>query len=544
MAYNELEALLCQFDERDLLRLVPGDVERALRRLVPPDASSDPAWLPKLVLASHGTALFRRQDARKGLFRTLPAEELRLLAEEMCARSYEQAEDNALALSGLRWFPGSPVATLIARRFPVPYAFLPHASTPTPDVESLTVRRELPPLHDYQSELCEQLVRLFEQPGARALLQMPTGAGKTRTIVEALVRVFSGSLGSRSIVWLAHAEELCDQAADTIQHVWSEKGQDAARLVRFYGTHEPASYAVQGSVVVASLQKAYARLRAKSPFVRDLRSTAAAVVLDEAHRALAPSFQEVTEALVGPLGVLVGLSATPGRGIGRDMENKQLARMFDDRLVSPRGEDALVARLQKEGVLARLRRRLIETGTEVVPDENELESVRLGFDYGPGVLRILGNDQQRNGILVEIVEGEVRQGRPTLLFACTVAHARILSAALNLRGIPAAHIDGEMDRTDRYHAIEGFRDGRIDVLTNFGVLTTGFDAPRTRTVVVARPTTSAVLYGQMIGRALRGPRMGGGEEAWVVDVQDNLARFGRLAEVYDAFERFWGVDDS
>ena len=96
-----------------------------------------------------------------------------------------------------------------------------------------------------------------------------------------------------------------------------------------------------------------------------------------------------------------------------------------------------------------------------------------------------------------------------------------------------------MRRGVRKAAIEGFRSGDFDVLVNYGVLTTGFDAPRIRTVVVTRPTTSLVLYSQMIGRGLRGPNMGGGAECNLIDIKDNFTAFGDIDAVYNYFEDYW-----
>jgi len=89
----------------------------------------------------------------------------------------------------------------------------------------------------------------------------------------------------------------------------------------------------------------------------------------------------------------------------------------------------------------------------------------------------------------------------------------------------------------RRFLIEEFRAGRVSVLCNYGVLTTGFDAPRVRAVVVARPTTSPVLYEQMIGRGLRGPRFGGTDECLVIDVLDNIRFGGHVA--YMRYDEYW-----
>ena len=81
--------------------------------------------------------------------------------------------------------------------------------------------------------------------------------------------------------------------------------------------------------------------------------------------------------------------------------------------------------------------------------------------------------------------------------------------------------------------------GEIDVLLNFGVLSTGFDAPNVRTVVIARPTTSVILYSQMLGRGLQGPKMGGTAQCTLVDVRDHFGRFGDLSSLYLRFQPYW-----
>ena len=78
------------------------------------------------------------------------------------------------------------------------------------------------------------------------------------------------------------------------------------------------------------------------------------------------------------------------------------------------------------------------------------------------------------------------------------------------------------------------------VMFNYGVLTAGFDAPRTRCVIIARPTTSLVLYSQMAGRAMRGPRAGGNRTAEIMTVADTyLPGFGSVTDAFTNWEDLW-----
>ena len=89
---------------------------------------------------------------------------------------------------------------------------------------------------------------------------------------------------------------------------------------------------------------------------------------------------------------------------------------------------------------------------------------------------------------------------------------------LRAENIKAAVISGKTKAATRRQIISDFKNGRIQVLCNCEVLTTGFDAPLVTHIVMARPTLSKVLYEQIIGRGLRGKQFGGTEECVILDV--------------------------
>ncbi|MFZ4434740.1 MAG: DEAD/DEAH box helicase, partial [Microthrixaceae bacterium] len=111
---------------------------------------------------------------------------------------------------------------------------------------------------------------------------------------------------------------------------------------------------------------------------------------------------------------------------------------------------------------------------------------------------------------------------PVVVFAGSVLHAQQLAVALNDEGISARPVWGELSQWARRHAIEEFRSNRVRVLTNYNVLSEGFDAPRTRAVVIARLVQSDGLFLQMLGRGMRGPRNGGTSECMLVTTGERL----------------------
>ena len=85
----------------------------------------------------------------------------------------------------------------------------------------------------------------------------------------------------------------------------------------------------------------------------------------------------------------------------------------------------------------------------------------------------------------------------------------------------------------RRRMVEEFRSGKIRALVNYNVFGEGFDAPKTRAIIVARPVYSPNLYFQMIGRGLRGMKNGGDERCLVLNVQDNIENFQRVLAFSD-----------
>ena len=93
--------------------------------------------------------------------------------------------------------------------------------------------------------------------------------------------------------------------------------------------------------------------------------------------------------------------------------------------------------------------------------------------------------------------------------------------------------------------IDEFRSKHINVITNYELLSTGFDAPKVDVVMITRPTFSSVLYSQMIGRGLRGTAMGGTESCQVIEVIDNIDGYPDTSVLFEEFEEIFrtNLDD-
>lgn len=401
---------------------------------------------------------------------------------------------------------------------------------------------DFPKLHDYQRDIVANLVALLNSPTPkRGMLAMPTGSGKTRVAAEAVIQILEGRHGAAPVLWIAQTEELCEQAVQSWTFLWSRVGpKKPLTISRFWGEHEATPVTETHQLVVATdaklhrtlEQHAYAWLR-----------TPEIVLVDEAHTSLSPRYTDILR-MLGLTATrterpLIGLTGTPFRGHSSE-ETRRLALRYDsnrlDKGVFRNGDP--YAELQEINVLARVRMRELNGG-EIELDEQEISTVEMGLLPKAAEQR-LADDIGRTRMLVGEIAALPRDW-PVLLFATSVDHARLMAAKLRGRGISAAAIDANTPGGTRRKVVQDFRDGRVRVLSNYGVLTQGFDAPATRAVVVARPTYSPNVYQQMIGRGLRGTLNGGKDECLIINVRDNIVNYGKdLA--FRAFDRLWSEE--
>jgi superfamily II DNA or RNA helicase len=348
------------------------------------------------------------------------------------------------------------------------------------------------------------------------------------------------------VVWLAHSEELCDQAADEFAAVWSNVGNRSVQICRLYGTHEFQAQEASDGLVVAGFSKLYHRARSDPAFVGLVGARSSLVVVDEAHQAIAPTYRLILEVLLDPHPetALLGLSATPGRTWSDIAKDEELSHFFARRKVTLKvdGYSNPVDYLVAEGYLARLSfNRMPFTWTGELRSD-EAAAIEAGFEIPGSVLGRLAADEQRSLAILRRCEALLSSHSRVIAFATTVEHAELLAGALCLRGHRAAAVTGRTAPDERRRILSEFKadDHQPSIVCNFGVLTTGFDAPRTSAALIARPTRSLVLYSQMVGRAARGPRAGGNERAEIVTVADTgLPGFGDMASAFANWEDVW-----
>lgn len=351
-------------------------------------------------------------------------------------------------------------------------------------------------LRDYQREAIDAVFQAWYDGMRRPAIVLPTGAGKT-VVFSALVKEWRGSLvpgdwyldrGKRVII-LAHRDELVDQAIAKLRAVMP--GVSVGKV-------KATDREVDADVMVCSVQTLAPNVGKLLPYAMLAAGPIGLIITDECHHAAAASYQKIYDAF--PDALQLGVTATMARGDGVG-----LGKVWED-VVYRRS----ILWMISKGYLTDVRTKRIDL------KELDLGGVKASRgDWQAGDLGQALMEAEADTAIARAYK-EHAGDRQGIVFTPTVQTAWAACQKLNSAGIAAYAVSSETPREARQTAYEEFRTGRAQVLVNCMVLTEGFDAPWAEVAVIARPTQSAPLYTQMVGRVLR--PWPGKKEALVLDL--------------------------
>lgn len=331
--------------------------------------------------------------------------------------------------------------------------------------------------YSYQREILEGLeAERVVHDRWNNLVVMATGTGKT--VVSALDyrRLQTAGTADR-LLFIAHREELLIQSMSTFRHVLRQG--DFGEL--FVGGQRPREW----RHVFASVQSlAQLDLSELDPTHFDM------VIVDEFHHAEAATYRRLLEHLKPK--VLLGLTATPERTDGADVRT-----WFD-------GRTAVELRLWEaldQGLLAPFQYFGLH-------DDVALEQVRWKRGRGYDVTELTNvytGDDHRVRLILQAVRNKVEDpGRMRALgFCVSIQHAQFMAERFNAAGIPSRAITSQTSREDRAAALAALRERQVNVLFAVDLFNEGLDIPAVDTVLFLRPTESATVFLQQLGRGLR-----------------------------------------
>lgn len=333
--------------------------------------------------------------------------------------------------------------------------------------------------HGYQQTMLDTLTAEREHGHTKNLVVAPTGVGKTMVAAFDYARMESEAQpGSPPrLLFVAHRDRLLDQSLTAFRHVL----KDTAFGEKLVGGARPQ----KGDHVFASIQSLNAggRIDALDPQHYEV------VIVDEFHHAEAPTYERLLEH-VRPR-ILVGLTATPERHDGKDVR-----RWFD-------GRTAYEMRLWNAlelGLLAPFHYFGIHDGQDL----SHVRFTRGRYDEAELSALYTGNDVRVALVLKEI--GRV-MGDPAAIralgFCVSVEHARFMARRFTEAGVASVAVTGDSSREERESAIHSLEKGELKALFTVDLFNEGVDIPSVDTVLFLRPTESATVFLQQLGRGLR-----------------------------------------
>ncbi|MFO0665374.1 MAG: DUF3427 domain-containing protein [Polyangiaceae bacterium] len=329
----------------------------------------------------------------------------------------------------------------------------------------------------YQREILDRLDAERTLHGRRRnLLVAATGTGKTVVAAFDYARYAAAAHTQPRLLFLAHRRELLEQARTTFRHVL----RDAA-FGELLGDGEVPT---RWEHVFAMIQTASSTLRE-----RVAADHFRFVVLDECHHAPANSYRHVIQYLNPE--VLLGLTATPDRTDG-----KSLLPDFGDRIAA----DLRLWHALDRQLLVPFEYYGVSDGTDL----SRLAWSRSGYSANELTEVYSGNDA-RVSLIVEQLRRRVVDLRSirALAFCVSVEHAEFMARSFCARGIPAVAVHGGSTPEEREQAPKRLQARELNILCTCDLYNEGVDLPFVDTLLLLRPTTSATLFIQQIGRGLR-----------------------------------------
>ena len=332
---------------------------------------------------------------------------------------------------------------------------------------------------DYQQHIIDNGFAAYERGIQSGVIRLFTGGGKSLIATE-YARLWRELTGGKAI-FLVDQIDLAYQAQKTFERQFP----NLKIGMEMSSHHSDGSEDIMICSVQTISKKGSKRIQKLDPAEYTL------IILDETHKALAPSWMRALHYLgVHPDNfmdgkMLVGLSATPRRRGGQG-----LGKLFHDFY----GNYDIIYGMQNGWLVTP---EWIKVKTDI-----DLTNIKLKGDFfDEEDLAAAIDIQTRNEMIFKAWDEEGRG--QAIVYCMSVEHAYNVAELFNSRGVRSKVIEANTNKDERKTWLEEFGNNEIEVLTNFGTLSTGIDFPELRTIIFARPIGSDILYEQILGRVLR-----------------------------------------
>ena len=372
----------------------------------------------------------------------------------------------------------------------------------------------------YQDKGMYLMRKAFSDGKRKILFWLATGGGKSFVFSELITGLMKNK---KRILFLVKRKQLVFQT----HRLMSNMGIDSSILIaaeKGFDNSKPLQICSIDTVVRRDME-----------FLKGFD----AVIIDECHDATSKSYSNFLKMCQEDFAIplYVGLTATPFPVNGRDHD-------FWDACVKP----IEMHELRDQGFLVDC--------NLYIPSEVNLDDVKIMRSTGDYNEKQLSAKMQQLEVIGDAIEVYRKHGnnRPGLCFCVNIEHSKRMTLEFQRAGITAVHCDQATKQQDRDQAIKDLQSGKIKIICNVNIFSTGVDIPQAEVGIMARPTQSECLYIQQAGRLLRPYRLCGKcssqydnspncpmcgwdkpsyikPHAVILDMGNNTSRFGRIFDV-------------
>lgn len=527
MSNMKIDDIISRCSEKELEGFIGNSAFEVLKATISPDIMR-PEKLKQVILESFSIqTMLENEKTRKMIIFKMKENELEKFAKFLKIEKNSRRITNSLLHT-----------TFTKKRIKLAVEFFGDQF----EEEETVVRKDIEEINPYgkylfphQVSTVKKIQDELDKKPHKALLHMPTGSGKTISAMNVVHNTLLNNYDAL-VIWLTSSEELCEQAYQEFIAMWKKSGNRPINTYRFYGKSKLDLLKIKSGFISAGLSKTIQQAKKSVIFLPKLAANTNLVVIDEAHMSVAEKFSIIIKELSRNDNTkLLGLSATPGRST----ETETLVEFFAGRkILLDTGNQNPIIFLTRQGYLAERKFRMEPINNTLT--KNDIEKIKQSIDVPEHILKNLSKDAVRNTKIVSEMKLLYNKHKKIIMFAASMEHAQIISAIFVAHGFNSKYITSKTPTALRAKILDDYKNGEKQmIICNYGILTTGFDAPQTSAVLIARPTKSHVLYAQMVGRGMRGPKSGGNKNCEIVTIVDNIEEFENITDIFMEWEDTW-----
>jgi len=367
-------------------------------------------------------------------------------------------------------------------------------------------------LRDYQKSCIDTIIQLIPIQ-KNILIQAATGAGKT-IIFSQLCKTLLESSPNIKICVVVHLREVVDQNVDQMSLMW----ESIAPISVCCATSKHKNSYDQ-NILAGSIQSISNRIEILPRF--DL------LIIDEAHRIQPINQNGSYPKLIKHLQLkndklrIVGFTATPYR-LGHGYIYGSNKKQSNENLFNTLSYYIGIKKLIEKGFLCDYKIKCLKR------IDTELESVKIQGDYNLKDLESIVTSVIHMESIVYAINDYCIERKKIVIFCTTIQHAKKLNSLLIKNNLVSSVIHSKMPLSQQSFILNHFRNDKLRILCNVGILTEGFDSPEIDCIIMDRATKSIALYIQMCGRGLR--IANGKKDLLILDFANNCIEHGDIVD--------------